>query len=88
MLRKELSLLMIYQALGTFEIGRYLDWTQITTFLVFLTFYVPCISTFAVMLKSIGRREAAFSVALSVAVALGLAAAIRVALEGARLLYA
>jgi len=56
-LRKELSLLMIYQALGTFEVGTRLDWVQITTFLLFLTFYIPCISTFAVMLKTIGRRR-------------------------------
>ncbi len=43
-LRKELSLLMIYQALGGFDVGNYLDPVQIMTFLLFLTFYVPCIS--------------------------------------------
>jgi ferrous iron transport protein B len=79
-LRKELSLLMIYQALGTFEIGSHLGWTQILTFLVFLTFYTPCVSTFAVMLQRIGRREALFSVALSAGVALLLAGAVRFAL--------
>jgi ferrous iron transport protein B len=84
-LRKELSLLMIYQALGTFEVSQYLDTVQITTFLLFLTFYVPCISTFAVMLKAIGRREALFSVSLSVGVALLVAGIARFALEGARL---
>jgi len=68
-LRKELSLLMIYQALNTFEVGAVLDWVQITTFLIFLMFYIPCVSTFAVMLRVIGRREAAFSVFLSVSVA-------------------
>ena len=36
-----------------------LDWVQITTFLLFLTFYIPCISTFAVMLKTIGRKRGA-----------------------------
>ncbi|MBI2291010.1 MAG: ferrous iron transporter B [Betaproteobacteria bacterium] len=84
-LRKELSLLMIYQALGTFEIGALLDWVQIMTLLLFLTFYIPCISTFAVMLKSIGRKEALFSVALSVSMALAVSGAVRVALEGTRL---
>ena len=49
-LRKQLSLLMIHQALGTLEIMPLLDHVQIFTFLVFLTFYVPCLSTFAVML--------------------------------------
>jgi len=83
-LRKELSLLMIYQALGTFDVGTQLDWLQLTTFLLFLTFYVPCISTFAVMLKTIGRRDAFFSVFLSVTVALGVSGVLRLALEGLR----
>ncbi|MGB5306230.1 MAG: ferrous iron transporter B [Gammaproteobacteria bacterium] len=83
-LRKELSLLMIYQALGSFEIGAYLDWVQIMTFLVFLTFYIPCVSTFAVMLKTIGRKEAFFSITLSVGVALLVSGVIRTLLEGAR----
>jgi len=87
-LRKELSLLMIYQALGSFDVGMYLDQVQIMTFLLFLTFYVPCISTFAVMLKTIGRREALFSVSLSVVVALLVSGFARFALEGARLLVA
>jgi ferrous iron transport protein B len=85
-LRKELSLLMIYQALGTTEIGTLLDWVQITTFLLFLTFYIPCISTFAVMLKTIGRREALVSVSLSVGVALLISGVVRLMLEGVRLL--
>jgi len=85
-LRKELSLLMIYQALGTFEVGNLLDWVQISTFLVFLMLYVPCISTFAVMLKVIGRRDALFSLALSIGVALIVSLVVRVLLEGGRLL--
>lgn len=86
-LRKELSLLMVYQALGTQDIALQLNWVQIATFLVFLTFYVPCVSTFAVMLKTIGRRDAVFSVGLSVAVALGIAAVCRIALQGVNLLF-
>jgi ferrous iron transport protein B len=80
-LRKELSLLMIFQALGTQELAGVLDTTQIATFLVFLTFYVPCVSTFAMMLKLLGRREAFFSVVLSVAAALAIALAVRLPLE-------
>jgi ferrous iron transport protein B len=81
-LRKELSLLMVYQALGTFDIGAQLDWVQIMTFLLFLTFYFPCVSTFAVMLKTIGHKEALFSVSLSVGVALLVSGVIRLLLEG------
>jgi ferrous iron transport protein B len=80
-LRKELSLLMIYQALGGFDVGQYLDWVQIATFLLFLTFYIPCVSTFAVMLKTLGRRDAWFSVALSVGVALIVSMLVRVPME-------
>jgi ferrous iron transport protein B len=80
-LRKELSLLMVFQALGTQEMAGVLDTTQIATFLVFLTFYVPCVSTFAMMLKLLGRREAIFSLVLSVGAALVIAAAVRWPLE-------
>jgi ferrous iron transport protein B len=80
-LRKELSLLMVFQALGTQELAGVLSATQIATFLAFLTFYVPCVSTFAMMLKLLGRREAFFSVALSVGAALVVALAVRLPLE-------
>jgi len=81
-LRKELSLLMVYQALGSFELANYLDWVQVITFLIFLTFYIPCISTFAVMVKTIGKKEAFFSIFLSVSVALLVSGVIRFILEG------
>ena len=82
-LRKELSLLMVFQALGTQELAGVLDTTQIVTFLVFLTFYVPCVSTFAMMLRLLGRRDAFYSVALSIGVALAVAAVLRWPLEWA-----
>jgi len=77
---------MVYQALGTMEIEPVLDWVQIATFLVFLTFYIPCVSTFAVMLRTIGWRQAVFSAALSVVVALLISGALRLVLEVARAL--
>jgi len=52
-LRKELSLLMIYQAL----VPRKSAACSIRAdrdLLLFLTFYIPCVSTFAVMLKTVG----------------------------------
>ncbi len=81
-LRKELSLLMIYQALSTLDVGAVLDATQITTLLLFLTFYVPCLSTFAVMVRTLGKRGALYSVALSILVALLASAAARWTMEG------
>jgi ferrous iron transport protein B len=81
-LRKELSLLMIYQALGSNDISTLLDTVQMVTFLVFLTFYIPCVSTFAVMLKTIGPRNAALSLLASVTAALLIAALLRWLLAG------
>ena len=81
-LRKELSLLMVYQALGGFDIAAFLGSAQIFTFLVFLTLYVPCLSTFAVLVKTVGRRQALFSVLLSVGTALAAAGAARFVLQG------
>ena len=80
-LRKELSLLMFYQALGTFEIAPLMDWVQIVTFLVFVTFYIPCVATFAIMYKTIGRKEALFSITLSISVALFASGIVRLILE-------
>ncbi|TAK41516.1 MAG: ferrous iron transporter B [Betaproteobacteria bacterium] len=85
-LRKELSLLMLYQAFGSFEIMQFLDPIQLLTLLLFLTFYVPCVSTFAVMLKLFGRRTALNSVLLSLGVALAAAGAARLTLLGAQAL--
>jgi len=80
-LRKELSLLMLYQAFGGLEVDRYLDPVQLITLLVFLIFYVPCISTFAVLVKTLGRRSAWASVGLSVGSALALAGLARFTLR-------
>jgi len=72
-LRKELSLLMIFQALGTQDVGMVLDPVQLMALLLFVTFYVPCLSTFAVMLRTLGKREAVKSVGISLAAALAVA---------------
>jgi ferrous iron transport protein B len=85
-LRKELSLLMLYQALGGFEVDRYLEPVQIVTLVVFLIFYVPCLSTFAVMRKMLGRNVAWASVGLSIGTALALAGMTRFALLALRAL--
>jgi ferrous iron transport protein B len=87
-LRKELSLLMVFQALGSADIDRYLDAAQLLVFLLFLTFYMPCISTFAVMLKTIGRRDAMFAVSLSLGIAMLVGGIARLALELAGPLFA
>lgn len=80
-LRKELSLLMIFQALGTQDVGAVLDPVQLVTLLIFVTLYLPCVSTFAVMLRTLGRRQALQSVAISLGAALAVAGSARLAMR-------
>ena len=87
-LRKELSLVMVFQALGTYEVGAVLDAVQLTTLLLFITFYVPCLATFAILVKTIGKRSAAQSVALSIGAALAVSGVARAAMLAATALFA
>jgi ferrous iron transport protein B len=76
-LRKELSMVMLVQALGTTNIHAAMSAAQILTFTIFVTFYVPCLATLAAMTKEIGSRLTALSAAYSVALATVLAVASR-----------
>lgn len=55
-LRKELSLLMLMQALGTTHVLGAMTAAQILIFTLFVTFYLPCMATLASMLRELGWR--------------------------------
>ncbi len=55
-LRKELSLIMLTQALGTNSVATVLSSTQIIVFTIFITFYIPCLATLVALAKEIGKR--------------------------------
>ncbi|MBD3414207.1 MAG: ferrous iron transport protein B [Candidatus Aminicenantes bacterium] len=71
-LRKELSLIMMLQALGVHydQILSVVSPQQIMVFTVFLNFFIPCLSTVAIIWKEIGRKWALVSIALNTSVAL------------------
>jgi ferrous iron transport protein B len=71
-MRKELSLVMLNEALGTTQLSTVLTQTQLLTFTVFVLFYIPCASTIAALSREIGWRGAAAAVIASLALALGL----------------
>ncbi|HEX9759926.1 MAG TPA: nucleoside recognition domain-containing protein, partial [Candidatus Acidoferrales bacterium] len=75
-LRKELSMLMLMQALGTTNVGAVMSAVQIVVFTVFITFYIPCLATIVAMAKEIGRKLtlAAIGYTFVLAVVLALAA--------------
>jgi ferrous iron transport protein B len=74
-LRKELTLVMLVQALGTTQLYTVMTDSQMLTFTLFVVFYVPCVATIAVMAKELGWRDTALISAFSVvlAVVIGLA---------------
>jgi ferrous iron transport protein B len=69
-LRKELTLVMLVQALGTTQLQNVMSNGQMLTFTLFVVFYVPCIATIAVMAKELGWRDTAVISAFSVVVAI------------------
>ena len=73
-LRKELSLVMLGQALGTTNFASALSTTQMVTYATFVMFYVPCLATLSVLRRELGTH-AMFSVA-ALTVVIGLVAAL------------
>ena len=75
-LRKELSLLMLMQALGTTHVLGVMTAAQILIFTLFVTFYIPCMATLASMIRELGWRLtlAASSALLALAIVVSLAA--------------
>ena len=56
-LRKELSLIMLQQALGIADFSKILSTTQMITYTVFVVFYVPCLATLAVLRRELSTRD-------------------------------
>jgi ferrous iron transport protein B len=69
-MRKELSLIMLNEALGTTNLTAVLSHTQLLTFTIFVLFYVPCASTIAALSKELGWRQAGLAVIVSLGLAL------------------
>jgi ferrous iron transport protein B len=78
-LRKELSLVMMLQALGVNyqDLMNVITQQQMIIFVVFISFFIPCLSTVAIIWKEIGRKIALLSVALNTVVAVVISLVIR-----------
>jgi small GTP-binding protein len=76
-LRKELSLVMLAQALGTLNFGAAMTHAQLFTFTVFVVFYVPCLATLMVLRRELGTRAMLSITGLTVVIALVAALAAR-----------
>lgn len=76
-LRKELSMIMLVQALGVTDISLVMSATQIMTFTIFVLFYIPCVATIAVLIKEIGGKRTLFAMLFTFLIAILLATATR-----------
>ncbi|MDH4264491.1 MAG: ferrous iron transport protein B, partial [Deltaproteobacteria bacterium] len=73
LLRKELSLIMLTQALGTTQVLTVMTKTQVMVFAVFVTFYIPCLATIAALWKEIGKKGALLTIFFTLSIAILLA---------------
>ena len=69
-LRKELSLVMLSQALGTIDFASALSSTQMIVYATFVMFYLPCLATLSTLRRELGTRAMLTIAALTVLVAL------------------
>jgi ferrous iron transport protein B len=68
-LRKELSLIMLRQALDVSDFSQGLTGIQMITFAVFVVFYIPCLATLATLKKELNTRDMLSIAGLTVVIA-------------------
>jgi ferrous iron transport protein B len=76
--KRELSLVMLIQAMGTSRLLEVLTKTQILTFTVFVIFYIPCVATMGVLAKEFGFKRMVYIAGLTIAIATFLALLVRI----------
>ena len=67
--RKELSLVMLGQALGSMNFDAMLSPVQMITFTVFVMFYIPCLSTLAALRRELGTKDMLTIAGLTIVIA-------------------
>jgi len=77
-LRKELTLIMLVQALGTNDFAAVMDQEQILVFTVFTLFYVPCLATLGVLRSVTGNSGMLFTLVANTAIATAAALCLRI----------
>ncbi|UCE42891.1 MAG: ferrous iron transport protein B [Candidatus Aminicenantes bacterium] len=82
-LRKELSLVMMLQALGVNyqDLMNVITYQQMIIFVVFISFFIPCLSTVAIIWREVGRKIALLSIALNTGVAVVISLVMRLILK-------
>ena len=76
-LRKELSIIMLVQALGTSNFSSVMTAEQMLVFTIFTMLYIPCLATLGMLRSTIGNRGMLFALFFNTAVGTVMALALR-----------
>ncbi|HQA03594.1 MAG TPA: ferrous iron transport protein B [Thermodesulfovibrio thiophilus] len=80
-LRKELSMIMLFQAMHTTQLNTVMTNVQLIVFTIFTLFYIPCVGTMGVLLRELGARKMILITVLTITVALILSVLSRIILS-------
>lgn len=80
-LRKELSMIMLFQAMHTTELNTVMTNLQLIVYTIFTIFYIPCIGTMGSLWKELGFKKMLLITVLSVVLALIIALLSRIILS-------
>ncbi|MCX7988374.1 MAG: ferrous iron transport protein B [Thermodesulfovibrio sp.] len=69
-LRKELSMIMLFQAMDTTNLSTVMTKIQLIVFTIFTIFYIPCVGTMGALIRELGAKKTFLITALSIAMAL------------------
>ena len=72
-LRKELTIIMLVQALGTSDFAAVMTPEQMLVFTIFTLFYIPCLATLGMLRSVLGSRGMLFSLVFNTAVGTAMA---------------
>lgn len=76
-MRKELALVLLFTALGTTDVASVMSLAQIVGYTFFVTFYVPCLATFAALGREFGWRTASLITVVTLGIVTVSAAGLR-----------
>ena len=77
-MRKELALILLFAALGTRDVLSVMTLTQVFSFTIFVTFYVPCIATIAALARELNWKNAVLISGITAVIAILLSVRLRI----------
>lgn len=80
-LRKELSMIMLFQAMDTTDLSKVMTNIQLIIFTIFTIFYIPCVGTIGALIRELGTKKTIIISSLTILLAIILSLTIRIFLS-------